>query len=76
MDAQTLITIISTVGFPIVACGGLAWFFKYITDKEREERNSMNEQHRQEMSEITQALNNNTLAIQRLCDRLDIEADK
>lgn len=82
MDANGLLALISSVGFPIVACGGLAWFFKYITDKEREERTALNEQHRQEltqindqhrqeMNEVTQALNNNTLALQRLCDRLD-----
>ena len=73
MDTATILQIISTVGFPIVACGGMAWYVKYTTDKEREERIKMNEQHKQEMTEVTTALNNNTLALQKLCDKLDGE---
>lgn len=73
MDTASILQIISTVGFPIVACGGMAWYVKYTTDKEREERIKMNEQHKQEMTEVTTALNNNTLALQKLCDKLDGE---
>ena len=32
----------------------------------------INAQHKEEMSAVTQAINNNTLVIQRLCDNLDI----
>lgn len=70
MDVQTITQLITAVGFPIVCCGGMMWYVKYSTDKEREERLKMNEQHRVEMSDVTTALNNNTLAIQRLCDKL------
>lgn len=70
MDVQTISQLITAVGFPIVCCGGMMWYVKYSTDKEREERLKMNEQHRIEMSEVTTALNNNTLAIQKLCDKL------
>lgn len=73
MDTGSILQIVSTVGFPIVACGGMAWYVKYMTDKEREERIKMNEQHKQEMAEVTTALNNNTLALQKLCDKLDGE---
>lgn len=73
MDTASIIQVIGTVGFPIVACGGMAWYVKYMTDKEREERVKMNEQHKQEISEVTAAVNNNTLALQRLCDKLDSE---
>lgn len=73
MDTASILQIVSTVGFPIVACGGMAWYVKYMTDKEREERIKMNEQHKQEMAEVTTALNNNTLALQKLCDKLDGE---
>lgn len=70
MDIQTISQLIATLGFPIICCGGMMWYVKYVTDKEREERLKMNEQHRIEMSDVTTALNNNTLAIQRLCDKL------
>lgn len=65
------VQIISTVGFPIACCIAMGYFFKYITDKDRDERNEMSLQHREEMKEITEALNNNTLAVQKLCERID-----
>lgn len=62
--------IVATVGFPIVMCGGMAYFVKYITDKHREERTMLNSQHYDEMKSVTDAVNNNTLALQHLCDTL------
>lgn len=71
MSVQDIITIVSTVGFPIVMCGAMAWYVKYMTDQHRAETAKLNEQHIKEMTEVTTALNNNTLALQRLCDRLE-----
>lgn len=70
MGIPEVISAITTVGFPIVMCGAMAWYVKYITDKNREEINKINEKHKTEMNEITTAINNNTLALQRLCDKL------
>ena len=63
-----LIAAISTVGFPIVACLGLGWFVKYQTDQNNAEVAEMRKEHLDEISKVTEALNNNTLAIQRLTD--------
>lgn len=71
MDANTIITVISTVGFPIVMCGAMAWYVKYVTDKHREEVNILNEQHKKEMEEVTTAINNNTIALTKLCERME-----
>lgn len=71
MDVSAIIQAIGTVGFPIVCCGAMMWYVRYITDSNREEIMRVTEQHKQEISEVTQALNNNTLVIQKLCDRLD-----
>lgn len=73
MEASTVLQLIGSYGFPVVACIGMAWYVKYITDKNREEMSTMREQHKEEMSNVTTALNNNTLAIQRLCDKLGEE---
>lgn len=75
MDASTVIQIIGSYGFPIVACCAMAWYVKYTTDKNREEIRIISEQHKTEMAEVTTALNNNTLAIQKLCDKLELNAD-
>ena len=70
------VQIISTIGFPIACCLAMGYFFKYITDKDREERQAMSERHDNEMKEITAALNNNTLALQKLCERLGAADDE
>ena len=68
MDIQTIMQAISAVGFPIVCCGAMMYYVKYITDKNREDVLKMNEQHKSELMDVTQAINNNTLALQHLCD--------
>lgn len=65
-----IITAISTVGFPIVACVGLGWFVKYQTDSNNKEVAEMRKEHNEEIAKVTEALNNNTLAIQRLTDHI------
>lgn len=61
---QEIVTVISTCGFPIAISLCLMWFIKYILDN-----------HREESKEFTNALNNNTLALQKLCERLETEKE-
>jgi len=68
---DVVVQAIATFGFPIVMCLIMAWYVKYTTDKHREEVKAINEQHKSEISEVTTALNNNTLALQKLCDKMD-----
>ena len=70
MDIQIFIQAVTQVGFPIVCCGAMMWYVKYSTDKNREEVEKLNEQHRQEMTDMTTALNNNTVVLTRLCEIL------
>lgn len=70
MDANTIITIISSLGFPIVMCGAMAYFVKYQTDKHKEEVDELNKQHREDMNSVKEAIVNNTIALQKLCDKL------
>ena len=71
MDLANITQLITTLGFPVVACVCMGYYVKYITDRNREEIHSLNEQHRQEMAEITQAVNNNTLALTSLKDYIE-----
>lgn len=70
MDIQIFVQAVTQVGFPIVCCGAMMWYVKYSTDKNREEVDKLNEQHRQEMTDMTTALNNNTVVLTRLCEIL------
>lgn len=65
-----IVDIISTVGFPIACCCAMAWYVKYITDKNREQIEAMNQKHKEEMDSVTEAINNNTLALIKLCDEI------
>ena len=68
---NTILQAITTVGFPIVCCGVMMFYVKYTQDENREETERLNNLHRQEMTEVTQAIHNNTLAIQKLVDILN-----
>lgn len=59
MDISAIITAISTVGFPIAACVALFW-----------QMNELNKEHKEEMNGVKEALNNNTLALQKLVDKI------
>lgn len=68
MDIATLL---GSYAFPVVACLGMAWYVKYITDKNSQE----NEEHTTIMlaykDEIKDAINNNTLVMERLCNTME-----
>lgn len=70
MNINDILTAVTTVGFPIVCCGAMMYYVKYTTDKHREEIKTLNTQHKDEMKEVTNAVNNNTLALQKLCDKM------
>ena len=55
-----VVEVISSVGFPI-AC--VVFLFYYIK--------TLNTQHKEESKEFAQALNNNTVVLQKLCDKLE-----
>jgi len=62
MDVNVLIQLIGSLGFPIVACGALFWRML-----------KSDEQHVEEMTKMSEALNNNTSAILKLTERLEKE---
>lgn len=74
MTAQDVMTLIQTVGFPIVMCGLMAWYVKYISDKNREQITAEREAHKEEMSEVVKAINNNTIVIEKLIAKMDAPA--
>jgi hypothetical protein len=44
----------------------MGWYVKYMTDKNREDIKQSREAHKEEMTKITEALNNNTMAVHDL----------
>lgn len=75
MDANTLITLIGSLGFPIVAAISVGWYCMRQSDASRADMKEMQAANRAEIAKVTEALNNNTLVIQKLVDKLDKEDD-
>ena len=73
MDVNAILQAVGTLGFPIVCAVAMAWYVKYMTDRNREDIDKLNTQHQQEMKEVTTTLNNNTLALQKLSDVISRE---
>lgn len=67
------ITAINTVGFPVVAVIAVALFAAKMVTAYREDMKQANTEHAAEMAKITEALNNNTIALTKLCEKLDTE---
>lgn len=59
MDANSIISLVGTLGFPIVMCGALFWYMI-----------KQNEQHSTESREMQDAISELKLAIVKLTDRL------
>lgn len=74
-DISSIMQIIGTLGFPIAAC----IYLFYSMQKEREQNAAQREadrlEHKREMEQMTAALNNNTLVIQKLVDTLTAPGD-
>ena len=68
-----IVSIISAVGFPIVAAVGCGYFVKWQYEQYQKQNDEMRKEHKEEVAKMTEALNNNTLALQRLIDKLDKE---
>lgn len=73
---ETIVQIVQTVGFPIAMCVAMGAYVKYTEDKSREERVELQAQHAEEMESVKAALNNNTLALQKLVDEFNKGGDK
>lgn len=70
MDLSMLIEAITTVGFPIAMCLILMYYVKYMTDSNKAEIDRLTQQHRDEIKEVTTAIENNTVALTKLVERL------
>lgn len=59
MDVSTISQIVSSVGFPIAMCGMMAWYLNKIQD-----------QHKEEMDKMSEAINNNTVVMEKILTKL------
>lgn len=70
-ELSAITEVISTVGFPIVCFLLCGWYVKYREDKNDEKVEKLNAQHDTESKQMIAAINNNTIALQKLAERLE-----
>ena len=63
MDINTIISIISTVGFPIACCIYLVY-----------NQNKSEERHKEEVDKLRESLDNNTKVMNKICMILKIDS--
>lgn len=65
MDITGILQAISSVGFPIVMCLIFVWYIKYL-----------NEKHSSESEKMIEAVNNNTIVLQQLCESIKYKGEE
>ena len=64
MDIQSLMQMVSSVGFPIVCCIYLIYT-----------QNRIEEKHAEEMNKMRETVENNTKVMIKLCTKLGVDVD-
>lgn len=63
MDVSAIVSLISSLGFPIIACIYMARWVSKQMDSYRADIKELQEDHKAEIGKVTEALNNNTNAL-------------
>ena len=66
MDSATIFQMLGQMGAPLVFCVVLGWYVKYKDDKNREDTKELIKAHKEESEKFADALNKNTIVLERL----------
>ena len=64
---------IATMGFPIAMCVGAFFVIKYLFDSFTKQMEAQRIEHKEEIKQLQSALENNTIALTRLIEKIDKE---
>lgn len=63
---DTFLTILGNYVFPITACCAMAFFVKYMYDQTNGKIDKLNEQHKNEVDNLSELIKNNTIALEKM----------
>lgn len=72
MDAEGIVSLIGSLGFPIVMCLILIKYMTEIQQDNKETIEKLNEAHKQETDSLKESLNNNTTVLTQLKTMFEI----
>ena len=67
---EEILQILEHFGFPVAVCGVLMWYINEINKRFNEQLTSIMNQHKSETDKMVEAINSNTLVMQKLVDRI------
>ena len=71
MDTLNAITTLLGNGFfPILICGVLLWYIYKKESQTSETIKEMNAKHKEEIAELRKSIDNNTMVVQKLVDKI------
>lgn len=70
MNTETIVPLISSLGFPIVCCIALGYFIVKQMDKAIQEMKEERKQHKEEVDNLAKVIENNTLVLQKILTKI------
>lgn len=70
MDINTITQLISSVGFPILACCVMGWYISDTNKRHYEQMDKLTERHSEEVSQMKDSLDNNTRVLSSILEKL------
>lgn len=67
------VSIVGSLGFPICMVGAACLFIKYLFDTFTKQQEELRKEHKEEISKLQTSLDNNTIALTKLIDRIEKE---
>ena len=63
---DTFLTILGNYAFPIVSCCVMGYFVKYMYDQTNARVDKLNDDHKDEVENLSNVIKNNTVAIEKM----------
>ena len=67
-----VVSVITQVGFPIAAAVAVGYYVVQLNKNHRDDIKELTESNNQKMDKMTEALQNNTIVMTRICERLGV----
>ena len=71
MDAQSITTIISSLGFPIFCCLALGYWIKVTTESFNKQLDDTRKEHKEEINSLKDSIDTNTIVLTKLLERME-----
>lgn len=72
MDYTTIVSLIGSLGFPIVMCLIMFWYVNKTNSRHTEQTQALNQLHKNEIEQLAKAVENNTIIQEKTSEAIEI----